>query len=1247
MYIRNSDEEPLIKPPPQQTFVRRDPLRISTRRPPRLPVTGLQHNPKSTVISKGNVSPKENLEDPLIRTNETLRGLYHQQLTRDRVNCLPPLPPQRNHDEHSQRPNGDSLRRARTSQNRGEHIAWGSASHLHNQRAPSPQQNNYSNVPQQDPWKYSWSSNTGRHKSNPSPPASVVLDSECTGQPLKDSSGPSEQSDLDSQRLCDSPQPKEPWNQRIFSSILRPSSPSILHKKPPQSTSDTAKQDKPAAQVGNESKKGFHSLFKRSTSPSIFYCSASLTDDKKISHGFFNGQQSKEGVSDINECSATRSLSPNATPLICRKTQTTSDALHDAGFKRYGSFPLQKKKASHLYPYTKSLSHEKEPDTDQRKRLSFVSFRRPSTPVAKDPVVDSTVSNEICSGNGNNAVQNKGTNCFALLPSSRPIHLVKDKGHDPETVSLPIQRDPRYDRKNLRRATEVINTATPAPFPADNDEKFSIRSRIPRAQRTYSLPETRRTVDSNPPSNDPECLQDLQSSKDARSHSLNNQFHKTSTLVGDLKQTYESCRSDDAQALPLPQVSSVKEQPPPRAQSPFMPIIPDLSEGFQGRDHMNYSPDDYETMHRDLSRCSSSCSSVSGGPDIYECFDNSICGLEEQPVESNTNEDHVLYLFSNEEEYIITLGNMMSIYETMCNETPPHIRQHFDLLFKQIGLLYQFHMVFYSSIKDAGKDLLAIAESFEDEQFQCYKQYMVMTPTVQKEFHKYSTYLNEHFPTLRTDYLKPSVRINFYAMLLEGLKKTASEYEKTKLQSSIDYLFNLKRQANTEMTIKSVVCSPIDLRLCGDLLMIGDIFCYGGGPLQKRKYHMILFENLLMIASSKLSFFKYKIHYRVEQLEEVKPVEDNNSEFILKVLTEGQVTFVNFKFKVRLVPQRDQWVKHFQKIISQTKIQYPGERIKNNISSTNKSQMLPLSLYKAYPQLLHLMTTDGDPVTQIRPFSPEYFCNHLITQEKNYIRQIESLLNPDSIGPPESLCMLLGKLYNLHHKEILPELENAQRKGFREILVYLHEHMNLFQIYSDYFVVRCQLHHELESSTEANLYITPVKHFACFMTWLRVASQDTTYKNYTSEILQRLKDIVLDAQVRLLSESIINGRIDFYRSGNLLRSDPMEVKTRRRVVHEGIYQVLLFEKIIILTKKKPPYYEYVWDIWLNQVNLGPPSSSETGFKLEVRQGRGREALTFEFRASTTTIQQIWLQSLQQELMNQAENIRKRTSVYNF
>ncbi|XP_068217514.1 uncharacterized protein [Palaemon carinicauda] len=1239
MYIRSSDEEPLIKPPQQQTFVRRDPLRVSTRRPTRSAlakrqVAGLQLSSKSTVTSKGNVSPKENLEDPLIRTNEALRELYHRQLTSDHLNYLPPLPPQRNHDENSQRLSSDSLRRAKTSHNQSEHIAGGSSSHLHNQRAPSPHQNNTVDGFQQDPWKYSGSS---RQISSPPHPASAVLDNECTGQSIRDNGGPIDQTDLDFQRPYDPAQPKEPWNQRLFSALRRPSSPLVSQRKSPQSTSDIAKQ-------GNEGKKGFHSFFKRSPSPSTFYCSSSLTDDKTSSHGSLNGQQSTEVVRDISDGSATRSLTPNSSPVTCWRTRNPSDPLSDGGFKRYGSFPLQKKKANYVYPYIRSTFNEKEPDTEQRKRLSFVSFRRPSTPVPKDPVVDSVSSSESCSVNRNNAIQNKGANCFAILPSSRPLHLVKDK-FDPETVSIPIERDPRYDKKNLRRKVEVSNTIAPV-VTDDNEEKSSSRSRLPRTQRTHSLPETRPDGDSVPLCNDFEYFQELQNSKESGSQSLNAQLHKTNKLLTGLQQTYDGFRTDEDQILPSSSATPVSEQPSPKTQFTFVPIIPDHSEGFHGRDPVNCSTEEYEALHRDLSRCSSSCSSVSGGPDIYECFDNSICGLEEQPVESKTNADHVSYLLSNEEDYIITLGNMMSIYERMCIETPSHIRQHFDLLFKQIGLLYQFHMLLYSTLKDAGKDLSTIAGAFEDEQFRCYKQYMIMTPTVQKDFHKYSTYLNETFPTLRSDFLKPSVRINFYAMLLEGFKKTASEYEKNKLQSSIDYLFNLKRQANTEMTITSVVCSPVDLRLCGDLLMIGDIFCYGGGPLQKRKYHMILFENLLMIASSKLSFFKYKIHYRVEQLDDVKPVEDNDSEFILKVLTEGQVTSVSFKFKVRLVPQRDQWIKHFHKIISQTKIQYPSDRVKN-ISSTNKTQMLPLSLYKAYPQLLHLMTSESDPVTQTKQFSPEYLCNHLITQERNYIRQIESLLNPDSIGPPESLCTLLGKLYNLHQKEILPDLEIAQRKGFRDVILYLNDHINLFQIYSDYFVVRCQLHHELESSTEASLYITPVQYFACIMSWLKLASYDAAYKTYTSVILQRLKDIVLDAQVRLLSESIINGRIDFYRSGNLLRSDSMEVKTRRRVVHEGVYQVLLFKKIIILTKKKPPYYEYVWDIWLNQVNLGPPSNSETGFKLEVRQGRGREALTFEFRALTVSIQQIWIQSLQQELMNQAENIRKRTSVYNF
>lgn len=599
---------------------------------------------------------------------------------------------------------------------------------------------------------------------------------------------------------------------------------------------------------------------------------------------------------------------------------------------------------------------------------------------------------------------------------------------------------------------------------------------------------------------------------------------------------------------------------------------------------------------------------------------------------------HVRYLLDNDKEYLASLDQLLNDYREMYKKTPPHIRQHFDLVFKQVGLINAFQLLLHDAIKEASRNLTLLAEVFQNVQFEVYRRYMIMTPAVQKELYRYSSHFDEHFPNLKRNILKPSMRLNFYAMTLHGLKKHGTESEKTKLQLSIDFLNQLKRQANTEITLAAVVNSPVDLRLGGDMLFIGELSCLSGGTLQKKKYSMILFENMLVIVTPKMSYFKYKIHYRSEHLYDVEPFGPND--FLLSVLSEGQLQIVPLKFKAKSTALRDQWVVELQKTISKNKPS-PCENSHSEIISGNTFGLLmPLSLFSVYPQLR--ITLEDNRASEDTK-SIEESCQNLIQMEKLFIRQLSMLLYPEVLPPPESLHTLLGKFLSVYSTNILPALQQALETSTHELLSCLMRKLDNMEIYSDYLLIRSQLTLRLDRDIHAKLYISPVQHLECYILWLREVALDDKYRDIAQRIERRLYDYVMNAQIRLLTETIRNGRVDFRRSGNLIRKDAVDVRTRKKGVPFGTYQALLFQKVIILTKPKPPFYDYMWDIWLDQVNLGPPCSDAAGFKLEVRQGGGRDPVTYEFHTASERVKQEWIRCLQQELVLQAEKIRRRSA----
>lgn len=862
-----------------------------------------------------------------------------------------------------------------------------------------------------------------------------------------------------------------------------------------------------------------------------------------------------------------RTLTPQSSPVLGRRSHRGSDATSEGAFKRHGSLPIPRKHSLERNWRSSSLRHPRAQTGVMQTLNNIISSRRESEA------------------------------CFALLPTP---------------------------------PSDTASPRSPLPNPASTLSNYTGRSSPYKASMSSAHP------------------REAQDSSSSTGSSTDESPSSSSGLSG--LRSSNSYEADPGSSFKRKELSMTTSFPvATRAWDEARPYL------------MNRRASELDESLAWLRGCEGSptrdslCSTEESGDEsrlLPDSFDADILhvmgfGHAEGAVgapdasgtrATDTHGNHVRYLISNDEEYLASLDQTLRDYREMYKKTPPHIRQHFDLVFKQVGLINAFQLLLHDAIKEASRNLTLLAEVFRNVQFEVYRGYMIMTPTVQKELYRYSSHFDEHFPNLKRNILKPSMRLNFYAMALDGLKKHGTEDEKMELQRSIDFLNQLKRQANTEITLATVVNSPVDLRLGGDMLFIGELSCLSGGTLQKKKYSMILFENMLVIVSSKMSYFKYKIHYRSEQLYDVEPYGPND--FLLSVLSEGQLQVIPLKFKAKSTALRDQWVAELQKTISKNNPS-PYESPHSQIISGNTFGLLmPLSLFSVYPQL-RITLEDTRAPEETKPI--EEVCQKLIRTEKSFIKNLSTLLHPEVLPPPESLHVLLGKFLSVYSTSILPELEQALATSAYELMSCLMRKLDNMEIYSDYLLIRSQLTLRLERDVRAKLYISPVQHLECYILWLREVALNDKYRDIAQRIERRLYDYIMNAQIRLLTEAIRNGRVDFRRSGNLIRNDAVDVKTRKKGVPYGTYQALLFQKVVIITKAKPPFYDYIWDIWLDQVNLGPPCSDAASFKLEVRQGGGREPITYEFHAASEEVKQEWIRCLQHELVLQAEKIRRRSA----
>lgn len=592
------------------------------------------------------------------------------------------------------------------------------------------------------------------------------------------------------------------------------------------------------------------------------------------------------------------------------------------------------------------------------------------------------------------------------------------------------------------------------------------------------------------------------------------------------------------------------------------------------------------------------------------------------------------FLVRSNDEYSHLLKGLLDVQNKMKELTPQHIRQHFDVAFKQVELLQQFQQELNEAVRATQGHLDALAEVFQNDQFSSYKTYILMMPRVQKKLNHYSSYFQEHFPNFKKNLMTPSLRVNFYALVLKSLKSRGSRSERESLQRAIDYLNLVNRKANTEMTVASVMECPVDLRLSGDLLLV-DEFHYVAGPLTKKKYTLVLFEHILLFTLSSITCFRLMTYCRPGQIESIESGPENELHLYVKPTFKQQ--FIRHIFRPRNASARSLWEEKLQTLVPS----YRASSRKGVSVAPRTADLLPLSLTSEYPQLQAALvmvpkTTQSDPLGRSEIFNEESLQN-LVVREENYIRQL-SQITQENRELPRFVLSILTQILSLHNRNILPKLRKACQQGLPKVLLCFEDVMDDLGIYSEYLAATVQVNHLPDSAEQRDPVTAPIHHFVFYLSWLSEQGRQT------EAIVAGLHAVVANARARILTEAIVNSRVDFFRSGKVLRCDTLRVATPHKGIRSGIYRALLFKKLIILTRVRAPFYEYVCDIRLDEVNLGPLKGSyPTDFRLEVRRGGGRGPQAFEFRARTQEARDAWLAHLRREFHGQAEAIKRQSS----
>lgn len=603
-------------------------------------------------------------------------------------------------------------------------------------------------------------------------------------------------------------------------------------------------------------------------------------------------------------------------------------------------------------------------------------------------------------------------------------------------------------------------------------------------------------------------------------------------------------------------------------------------------------------------------------------------------------------------EYTKVLENLQTTYEKMRENTPDGIRQRFDRGFNEVQVMYKLQQDLNAKILHKSDDIGLIADAFQNGDFTTYKRYTVLVYDLQKEIKFHDSYFDENFTSLSDNIAKPSLRLNTYCQYLQDFLNNYVGKTETTLRSTVAYLKNLMREANTEIHINTLQKCPVELRLAGSVVHCGAL-SFHGEQFPKSVY-FVLFEYILVITENNHDFRVFKQHYRSEQVNEIKKVSD--MEFQMTINSNYQHDSTILKFKGSSKTDTDTWISTLQAWQDRNKPSHKtialNPEAQRSVNHPSVSRFLPLSLWKLSPELTASVKAvkenkfDSKIIQSRRgsyPGPDDGLFTGFLNKVEEFVVRLDVLLDQESRSPPLLLGSVLRKLRRFYKSIFLPELRAEHEKKPERILKCIIGRLpNIPPLFREYIEVRSSLTLSMEDGVELKQYISPFKHLSYFIDFIFQLSCMARYHEKMRGQLSILLNCVEDSRVTLLHAAITNTQMDFYKTGEVVRYGSLENKLKSRNLkskHE--YHAILFEKAIIFTRPKLPRYEFVQVVWLDQLIFGPQPESKASFTLEERCSK--KNYTYELKANDERGKKEWQSDINKLLQGQIEVVKKNAT----
>ncbi|KAK8375622.1 hypothetical protein O3P69_008433 [Scylla paramamosain] len=290
-----------------------------------------------------------------------------------------------------------------------------------------------------------------------------------------------------------------------------------------------------------------------------------------------------------------------------------------------------------------------------------------------------------------------------------------------------------------------------------------------------------------------------------------------------------------------------------------------------------------------------------------------IPGMEPpQEQDSSKNlEQELTSLLENERQYLDTLQRIIEARETLTSELK-------DLL-RGCDRLFKFHDELYQNLCQEFSSSSGIVQVFlsHKEEFDQYRYCIMNAPQVVSQLQQQTEEIVKQHPTLEADIKSLWKRIHFYFMTFERLAKIVPVEEQGLAQKVVDLLRETNRQGDSGILIDSVSGAPFSLHTLGTLVLhsLFTIKDPSGMLGNKTKYHVLLFEEMIVILLPKKEKYQYKDHFPLRQLNLLTQSDNDKETFVLELIQGGNKKNRKYTFRPRHPEAKAAWVAEISRLL--------------------------------------------------------------------------------------------------------------------------------------------------------------------------------------------------------------------------------------------------------------------------------------------------------------------------------------------